>query len=69
MVAVTCLSCKFYKVKDTTSGFCLVTVKKTGNREAERPAVEAQTSCDQWEDAGQQYYIRLGWIKSQTNQE
>ncbi len=61
----TCLSCKFYKVEDAVSGVCRVLVKETGNRDAERPMVRADGACDKWVDSGQQYYIRLGWIRSQ----
>ncbi len=61
----TCLSCKFYKVEDALSGFCRVIVRETGDRNAERPMVRADHACDKWVDSGQQYYIRLGWIKAQ----
>ncbi|MFP7755922.1 hypothetical protein ACLG6S_14945 [Thermodesulfobacteriota bacterium B35] len=61
----TCLSCKFYKVEDALSGFCRVAVKETGDRDAERPMVRADNGCDKWVDSGQQYYIRLGWIRAQ----
>ncbi len=61
----TCLSCKFYKVEDALSGFCRVIVRETGNRDAEKPMVRADSACDKWVDSGQQYYIRLGWIRAQ----
>jgi hypothetical protein len=27
------------------------------------PHKDIEESCDRWHDCGQQYYIRLGWLK------
>jgi len=59
-----CLRCKYYKIKDSLTGFCRVEVLFSGNREAEKPIVQADSSCEKWIDCGQTYFIRLGWIKN-----
>jgi hypothetical protein len=61
----TCMSCKFFKIEDTVSGHCRVQVRESGNRDAPRPMVKQEDSCAKWADCGQQYYIRLGWARSQ----
>lgn len=56
-----CLRCKFYRVTDTEFGKCKVdkaTVK-------ELPVMKHRDNCDRWLDCGQQYFIRLGWVKKQ----
>ena len=60
-----CMSCKFFKIEDTHSGYCRVQVRESGNKEAPRPMVKKDDSCEKWQDCGQQYYIRLGWVRSQ----
>lgn len=50
---------------DMDSGEC----KATGATPEERDLVAADHCCEKWEDAGQQYYIRLGWIKGQKKKE
>lgn len=62
----TCMSCKFFKIEDTMSGFCRVLAKETGDRNAPRPMVKQDDLCSKWADCGQQYYIRLGWARSQN---
>ena len=58
----TCLSCKFFRLEDIFSGRCRVDKPELG---ADRlPLVRSEDSCSRWVDCGQQYYIRLGWIKS-----
>ncbi len=59
-----CLNCKFYKVKDALTGYCRALTKKTGDKEAGQPLVREHDSCREWIDCGQQYHIRLGWIKA-----
>ena len=54
----TCLNCKFFRLKDTQSGICRVD-KTVENY----PAKGVKDNCELWVDAGQQYYIRSGWIK------
>ena len=58
-----CLKCHYYKIIDLTTGLC------RANREdnSVRPSVQAEMSCEKWRDCGQQYHIRLGWLKAQEN--
>jgi len=64
----TCMNCKYYKIEDELSGYCRVAVsKKTGIDQKDRPMVRQDNSCGEWKDCGQQYYIRLGWVKAQKN--
>jgi len=64
----TCLNCKFLKIIDTKSGHCRVENKKNSDRKHHKPTVALDDSCEMWEDSGQQYYIRIGWLKSQENE-
>ena len=64
----TCLRCKFYKIEDIVSGVCRDQKKGSGNTPP-RPMVKQDDTCEKWTDCGQQYYIRLGWIKSQKTAE
>lgn len=59
-----CINCKFYKVQDAITGYCRVLIKETGDKKAEQPMVRDLGSCPKWIDCGQQYHIRLGWIKT-----
>ena len=53
-----CLSCRKFRLEDPQSGVCRV------DKSVDRyPMKRTEDSCDKWEDAGQQYYIRTGWIK------
>lgn len=66
----TCINCKFFKIEDILSGYCRVQVHETGDRNSDRPTVKLEDTCTKWADCGQQYHIRLGWIRSQKqNQE
>lgn len=64
----TCMRCKFYKIEDAMSGYCRVLVRETGDAKAHRPMVKKDDTCEKWVDCGQQYYIRLGWLKSQSGE-
>lgn len=55
-----CLSCKHYRLTDIDNGVCRV--DKDSNKNY--PTMRKEDSCSRWKDSGQQYYIRLGWIKS-----
>ncbi len=63
MNTIKCMSCKFYRVKTIIDGICRVAGSITSNGIAEYPTVSAEHSCEQWVDSGQQYHIRLGWVK------
>jgi hypothetical protein len=56
-----CLRCKFYRLKDVDNGICRV------DKEIERdyPTKLNEDNCSRWKDSGQQYFIRVGWIKAQ----
>jgi len=58
-----CLSCHYYRLTEKELGLCRVDKKL-----AEYPKKLTEDSCGKWRDAGQQYYIRLGWIKAQTQE-
>lgn len=64
MKPTACISCKFFKIEDQFQGYCRVHVRETGNKAAEKPRVKTQDYCAKWADCGQQYHIRLGWIRS-----
>ncbi|MFH0781005.1 MAG: hypothetical protein V2B20_03505 [Pseudomonadota bacterium] len=55
-----CLSCKFYRLDDINSGVCRVD-KGTS---ADYPQKHTDDQCSRWLDSGQQYFIRVGWIKA-----
>jgi hypothetical protein len=58
-----CLSCKFYQLQEINSGLCRVDKGGgAGNYPSKRPA----DLCPRWQDSGQQYFIRLGWIKARN---
>jgi len=61
----TCLGCKFFKIKNKNIGFCRVN-KKDKNQ---FPKVQLSNSCDKWGDCGQNYFIRLGWLKANENKD
>jgi hypothetical protein len=63
-----CMSCKFFKIEDVFSGCCKEPSKKSGDDKNTLRYVKKDDSCEQWHDCGQQYYIRLGWIKAQQKQ-
>lgn len=54
-----CLSCKFFRLEDVASGICRVE-KVEGGAYPKKPKDDC---CGRWRDSGQQYYIRVGWIK------
>ncbi len=60
-----CLNCKFFKVDDVQSGVC----RKVKGKDAPRPMKLHTDLCSDWQNAGQQYSIRVGWIQAQQNKE
>ncbi|PLX50902.1 MAG: hypothetical protein C0613_02390 [Desulfobulbaceae bacterium] len=60
-----CLNCKFFKVDDLQSGVC----RKIKGKEAPRPMQRHADTCGDWQDAGQQYSIRKGWLQAQHKKE
>ncbi|KGO35595.1 MAG: hypothetical protein WBN83_02460 [Desulfoprunum sp.] len=53
-----CLHCKYYRLDDIFSGVCRVEKMDI------YPLKRNEDTCPSWRDCGQQYYIRLGWIKA-----
>ena len=57
-----CLSCKYLRLENVESGICRVDKGLTKLY----PVKEKSESCEKWLNCGQQYFIRLGWIKAKT---
>lgn len=64
----TCLNCKYYRIEDQFSGYCRSAVPGKSVPRAERRMVRQDHACDEWKDCGQNYYIRLGWLKSRQQE-
>jgi hypothetical protein len=57
-----CLSCRHFRLEHVHDGVCRVDrASKTTY-----PRRKVDGDCSRWQDCGQQYYIRLGWIKAKT---
>ncbi|HBG18489.1 MAG: hypothetical protein A2X81_19060 [Desulfobacterales bacterium GWB2_56_26] len=56
-----CLSCKFFRLVDAETGVCRVEKLAGGGY----PTKQTDARCAKWRDSGQQYFIRVGWIKAQ----
>ncbi|MGL1931872.1 MAG: hypothetical protein OCC45_08940 [Desulfotalea sp.] len=59
-----CLRCKKFRLVDEQTGKC--TQKIDG--ETVRCEKGIDDTCENWQDSGQQYYIRLGWLKNKKSQ-
>jgi len=59
-----CLACSFFRLKDTEAGVCKVDKDVRPHYPVKKPV----ESCTKWQDAGQQYHIRLGWLKNKKNE-
>lgn len=57
-----CLSCKYFRLETVDAGICRV----MKNSDKNYPSKNQTDDCVEWKDCGQQYYIRLGWIKAQA---
>ena len=61
-----CMNCKYFKIEDEFTGYCRVAVYGKKEKKTEQnPMVLQDNFCEKWQDCGQQYYIRLGWLKAQ----
>jgi len=58
-----CLSCHYFRLTQKELGLCRVDKKV-----AEYPHKLIEDSCEKWRDAGQQYFIRLGWLKARKQE-
>jgi len=57
-----CLSCKYFRLESVEKGICRV----DKDRDKKYPVKHNNDDCARWEDCGQQYFIRLGWIKGKA---
>ena len=60
-----CLSCKHYRPKDESRGKCRVGKGKVDP--SDYPVMNHEDGCNLWKDAGQQYHIRVGWVRNLKN--
>ena len=56
-----CLSCTHYRPTDETVGRCRLNRGKI--EPSAYPVMTHQDCCDSWQDVGQAYHIRVGWIR------
>jgi hypothetical protein len=57
-----CLSCKHYRPTDETVGRCRLdrdTIDPTTY-----PVMTHEDCCESWRDVGQNYHIRIGWVRA-----
>jgi hypothetical protein len=59
-----CLSCQFFRPKSTEDGLCRLDKGKF----PDYPVMAHTDTCPAWKTSGQQYYIRVGWLKKQLEQ-
>jgi len=62
-----CLSCKFFRPEDQFTGRCRV--DKDRLHFSAYPIMKHEDGCSRWKDSGQQYYIRVGWLKNMTEKQ
>lgn len=63
----TCLNCRFFRPVDDKNGLCRV--DKGTIDQSSYPSKAHEDSCQRWDDCGQQYHIRIGWLNSRKNRE
>lgn len=61
-VEVCCLSCRFFRLTAIDEGLCRVDKAHDTNYPKKMPT----DHCSGWVDCGQQYYIRVGWMKGEA---
>lgn len=60
-----CLSCRHYRPTDEARGKCRL---EKGNVDPSAyPVMNHEQSCESWQDVGQKYHIRVGWIRGLLN--
>ncbi len=57
-----CLSCKYFRLENVEKGICRV----DKDQKKSYPIKEKGQACEKWQNCGQQYFIRLGWIKAKA---
>ncbi len=60
-----CLRCKFLRLRDGSGSLCRFGTAAG----APKTTVALDHYCPHWQDGGQQYYIRLGWLKALAQEE
>lgn len=60
-----CLRCKNFRLVDESIGKC----KQKVDGVTVRTEKGLEESCENWQDSGQQYYIRLGWLKNKKSEQ
>jgi hypothetical protein len=55
-----CLSCKNFRPRDELSGYCRVDRGRLAPEDY--PVMLLEDGCESWQDGGQQYHIRVGWL-------
>ena len=60
-----CLSCRHYRPVSLDGGLCRVQKEES----AAYPSKKHEESCLLWKNCGQQYYIRVGWLRRQQEKE
>jgi hypothetical protein len=55
----TCIRCTFFRLDDEHGGVC----RRDKSKNPDYPHMKADDRCESWRDCGQQYFIRLGWLK------
>lgn len=60
-----CLSCRHYRPTDEARGRCRV--RKGSVEPSAYPIMSHEDSCESWQDVGQQYHIRVGWVRGLLN--
>jgi hypothetical protein len=53
---------KFYRPEDGFTGRCRV--DKQSLHHSKFPIMKHDDLCERWKNSGQQYYIRVGWLKN-----
>jgi len=56
-----CLSCRHFRLEQRERGLCRVEKNPARKYPNKRP----DDDCGRWQNCGQQYFIRLGWLKAQ----
>lgn len=59
-----CLACTHFRLTDMVVGTC----KQDRTVKPNYPVKKHEETCGKWQDAGQQYYIRLGWLKNKKQE-
>ena len=57
-----CLSCKHYRPTHISQGKCRL--GRGTIDPSDYPFMNHEDGCESWKDAGQQYHIRVGWIRN-----